>query len=211
MADPHLIYFADPMCSWCWGFAPVISQIRERYGEALPVRLVLGGLRPGTVEPMSAKARAELPTHWEHVREASGQAFDAKAFEERDGFVYDTDPACRAVVAARRQDPHVALAFLEAAQSAFYAEGRDVTQPQVLGEIAGSLGLDVDRFASDLAAEDVKQETWGDYATSQNAGVRGFPTLIVGQNPDGTYAMVTRGFQTAGPVMAIVDAWLAGR
>ena len=82
---------------------------------------------------------------------------------------------------------------------------------QVLGEIAGSLGLDADRFASDLAAEDVKQETWGDYATSQNAGVRGFPTLIVGQNPDGTYAMVTRGFQTAGPVMAIVDAWLAGR
>jgi len=49
MADPHLIYFADPMCSWCWGFAPVIAQVRERYGEALPVRLVLGGLRPGTV------------------------------------------------------------------------------------------------------------------------------------------------------------------
>jgi putative protein-disulfide isomerase len=209
MADPHLIYFADPMCSWCWGFAPVIAKVSARYGEALPVRLVLGGLRPGTVEPMSARARAELPTHWEHVREASGQAFDARAFEERDGFVYDTDPACRAVVAARRQDPNLALAYLEAAQSAFYARGCDVTRPEVLGEIAQGLGLDADRFAADLASEDVKEETWGDYATSQNAGVRGFPTLIVGQNPDGTYTMVTRGFQTAGPVVAMIDSWLA--
>ena len=23
----HFIYFADPMCSWCWGFAPVIEKI----------------------------------------------------------------------------------------------------------------------------------------------------------------------------------------
>ena len=84
-------------------------------------------------------------------------------------------------------------------------------QAEVLGEIAGGLGIDVDRFAADLASEEVKQETWGDYALSQNAGVRGFPTLIAGQDPDGTYAMVTRGFQTAGPVMAVLDAWLAAR
>ena len=52
MRQPHLVYFADPMCSWCWGFAPVINAIRGRYGERLPVRLIVGGLRPGTTEPM---------------------------------------------------------------------------------------------------------------------------------------------------------------
>ena len=211
MDDPHLIYFADPMCSWCWGFAPVIAATKARYGEALPIRLVLGGLRPGTVEPMSRAARAELPTHWEHVREASGQAFNAEAFIARDGFVYDTDPACRAVVAARRQDARAALPFLVAAQSAFYAEGLDVTQAPVLETIAVALGLDPVRFAADLASEEVKEETWGDYAVSQSAGVRGFPTLIAGRNLDGTYARVTRGFQTEGPVLAALDAWLAAR
>lgn len=26
----HLIYFADPMCSWCYGFSPVICPVQER-------------------------------------------------------------------------------------------------------------------------------------------------------------------------------------
>ncbi len=207
MDEPHLIYFADPMCSWCWGFAPTAEAAAER----LPLRLVLGGLRPGTTTPMTREARAEMPKHWEHVREASGQPFDGEAFVERDGFVYDTDPAARAVVAARRQDPTMAMPYLRAAQSAFYAEGRDATQAGVLAEIAAGLGLDLARFDEDLASEDVKNETWGDYATSQNAGVRGFPTLIVGKNTDGTYAMVTRGFQARETVLASLDAWLAAR
>jgi putative protein-disulfide isomerase len=211
MDEPHLVYFADPMCSWCWGFSPVIGAVAQRYGDRAPVRLVLGGLRPGTTTPMSPAARAEMPHHWDQVRQASGQPFNGEAFVSRDGFVYDTDPACRAVVAARRQAPDAALTFLAAAQRSFYAEGRDVTQSEVLIDLAAALGLDKARFADDLAAEDVKTETWGDYATSQNAGVRGFPTLIVGKNPDGTYAMVTRGFQTEAPVMAAIDAWLAAR
>ncbi len=211
MDAPHLTYFADPMCSWCWGFAPVIDAVSARHGTALPVRLILGGLRPGTTTPMTAEARAELPTHWEHVREASGQPFDAAAFVRRDGFVYDTDPACRAVVAARRQDTTRALAYLHAAQSAFYAEGRDVTRADVLVELAESLDLDTNQFADDLASESVKTETWGDYALSQNAGVRGFPTLIVGPNADGTHAMVTRGYRPAPAVLEAVDGWLAAR
>jgi putative protein-disulfide isomerase len=211
MDGPHLVYFADPMCSWCWGFSPVITAVRARYGEGLPIRLVLGGLRPGTTRPMTAAARAELAHHWDQVREASGQAFDDDAFARREGFVYDTDPASRAVVAARTQDPELALPYLAAAQSAFYAKGRDITQTEVLAELADDLDLNRDRFIADLATDAIKQETWGDYGLSQSAGVRGFPTLIAGKNPDGTYAMVTRGFQPAGSVMAIIDAWLAAR
>jgi len=44
----HLLYVADPMCSWCWGFAPVIADICAAFGDRLPVRPVMGGLRPGT-------------------------------------------------------------------------------------------------------------------------------------------------------------------
>ena len=211
MDGPHLVYFADPMCSWCWGFSPVIAAVGARYGEDLPIRLVMGGLRPGTTRPMTAAARAELAHHWEQVREASGQAFNDDAFTRREGFVYDTDPASRAVVAARTQDPDLALPYLAAAQSAFYANGRDITQTPVLAALAGDLGLDADRFGADLASEAIREETSGDYELSQNAGVRGFPTLIVGKSPDDTYAMVTRGFQTAQPVMAAIDAWLAAR
>jgi putative protein-disulfide isomerase len=211
MTAPHLIYFADPMCSWCWGFAPVIAQAQARYGESLPTRLILGGLRPGTTTPMSRAQREDLAVHWAHVNEASGQAFNAEAFLDRDGFVYDTDPACRAVVCARRQDASLALPYLHAAQRAFYAEGRDVTDAEVLTALAADLDLDGAQFANDLADESVGQETWGDYATSQNAGVRGFPTLIIGPNADGTYAPISRGYNAPDAVLGAIASWIAAR
>ena len=43
----------------------------------------------------------------------------------------------------------------------------------------------------------------------QRAGATGFPTLIVGPNADGTYALVTRGYQDGETVLAGVDGWLA--
>lgn len=209
MDSLRFVYFADPMCSWCWGFSPVIEQIAARYGEAVPVRLVLGGLRPGTTEPMSAEARATLTGHWHEVEQASGQPFDYEGLKGRDGFIYDTDPAARATVMVRRAYPDKALAFLTRIQRAFYAENQDVTSPTVLADLAVEFGLDREGFAERLASEEVKQDTWSDYAVSQRAGVRGFPTLVAGPGADGTYGAITRGFQPADVILPMVNRWLA--
>ena len=207
MEGLHLIYFTDAMCSWCWGFSPVIGALRAKYGDALPIRTVVGGLRPGTETPMDRAHRDGMRPHWEHVTEASGQPFDY-GFFDREGFVYDTDPAARAVVLARREGPVMALDYLRSAQQAFYAQNRDVTQPAVLAELAGELGMDPTTFEANLFEDEVKQETWRDYAISQNAGVRGFPTLIAGPAPDGTFTLITRGFNAADVVLPMVDRWL---
>ena len=208
MDGPHLIYFSDPMCSWCYGFSPVIEDIRRAYGDALPIRVVMGGLRPGTDKPMTPQAAAEIAGHWAHVHEASGLAFDPAAIT-REGFVYDTDPAARAVVVVRREGQDVALKFLGAAQRAFYAEGRDITQGEVLADLAADYGLDRDRFLADWATEEAKAETWRDYAVSQRAGVTGFPTLVGGPNDQGVYGVVTRGYAPSEQVLAILKDWIS--
>jgi putative protein-disulfide isomerase len=208
MDEPHLIYFADPMCSWCYGFSPVIADIRRAFGRGLPVRLVMGGLRPGTQQPMTDAAKAEIAGHWRHVNEASGLPFDP-AVMAREGFVYDTDPAARAVVVARRQDPELALAYLARAQAAFYAQNRDVTSPEVLADLAAELGLDRAAFLETWASEDAKQETWRDYAISQQAGVTGFPTLVAGPNGRGAFDVVTRGYAPGAQVVAVLQDWIA--
>jgi putative protein-disulfide isomerase len=209
MDGPHLIYFADPMCSWCYGFSPVIADIRAAFGRALPVRLVMGGLRPGTDTPMTERAKTEIRTHWTHVHEASGLPFDG-AVLDRPGFLYDTDPAARAVVRMRREDPELALTYLARLQRAFYAEARDVTDPEVLADLAAEFGLEREAFLADFDTDDLKQETWRDYGTSQRAGVTGFPTLVAGPSAEGTYGVVTRGFQPGSQVLAVLHAWLEG-
>jgi putative protein-disulfide isomerase len=204
----HFIYFADPMCSWCYGFSPVVEALRRRYGEVAPIRLVMGGLRPGATQPMPAEARRNLVHHWDEIAALTGQPFDAGLID-RDGFIYDTDPAARAVVLARRTSNDAALDFLKAAHRAFYAEGRDVTDLGVLAYIAAEQGFDRGAFLAALGDEGLKQETWRDYAISQRAGATGFPTLIVGPNADGTYALVTRGYQSADAILPAIDGWLA--
>lgn len=208
MDGPHLIYFADPMCSWCYGFSPVIDGIRRVYGDALPIRVVMGGLRPGTDTPMTEQAKRELVGHWHHVTEASGLPFDG-AVLDRDGFVYDTDPAARAVVVARRAGEDVAVRYLAAAQRAFYAENRDITSPAVLGELAADLGLDAVAFLAAWASDDAKAETWRDYATSQRAGVTGFPALVGGPNAQGAFGVVTRGYAPGDQVMSVLQTWIS--
>ena len=208
MDTPHLIYFSDPMCSWCYGFSPVIDDIRRAFGRALPIRVVMGGLRPGTATPMTDAARHEVAGHWSHVHDASGLPFDSAVLAPA-GCIYDTDPAARAVVVMRRDDEERALAYLARLQRAFYAEARDITRGEVLADLAAEHGAASDLFLAQWAAEDAKQETWADYAVSQRAGVTGFPTLVAGPNADGVYGVVTRGYAPGEQVVGVLKDWIS--
>ncbi|HYG88513.1 MAG TPA: DsbA family protein [Azospirillum sp.] len=210
MVGPHLVYVADPMCSWCWGFAPVIEAIRRRFADALPIRVMMGGLRPQTTKPMDGAAKQSTRTHWERVHEASGQPFDL-AFFDREGFVYDTDPAARAVVVVRRSGMERALDYLHLVQAAFYAGNQDVTDEAVLADLAHRVGVDRDGFVNAFRSEDAKQETWRDYGISQQAGITGFPTLIAGDGGSTPYIAVTRGYQPADRILPLLEQWLASR
>ena len=99
----RLLYVMDPMCSWCWGFAPVLESLAEQAAAAgVGLQLVLGGLRRDGVA-IDAAARVRYLGYWQAVNASTGQLFD---FERGlpEGLVYDTEPACRALVTARQLD-----------------------------------------------------------------------------------------------------------
>ena len=204
----HFIYFADPMCSWCWGFSPVVETLRARYGEILPIRLVMGGLRPGTDQAMSEEAKQSLRGHWVEIAELTGQAFGDGPLDHPD-FVYNTDPAARAVVLARRTSMTAALDLLARLHRAFYAEGRDIVDRRVIADLAAEQGFDRDAFHSALGDQSLHEETWRDYAISRKAGVTGFPTLILGPKADGAYALINRGYGRPDEVTGVIDRLLA--
>jgi len=202
----ELVYFADPMCSWCYGFAPVITAIEQQFRGRLPLRLVMGGLRAGQTQPMRDKDKDYIRSAWTRVNATSGQPFDFSFFD-RDGFIYDTEPACRAVVVMRGRDPGRALAFMEHVQRAFYAENRDVTSPDVLADIAADEGQNREAFAAAMLSPEVRNETFRDFLTAQEFGIQGFPALIVGG--DNRYALVTSGYRPLDGIPEALEAWLA--
>ncbi len=94
MHEKILWYIADPMCSWCWGFALVIEAIRWNYCNFLKIELVLGGLRPGTKQTIAPVLREEILHHWKAVERATGQSFRFEgAMCRKDSFMILSQPA----------------------------------------------------------------------------------------------------------------------
>lgn len=182
--DPgmRLIYVADPMCSWCYGFGRTLDALLADPREVAPLSLavVMGGLRPYTEEPLAEGMRDEILTHWRHVHEASGQPFAEapRTAMHAPGFIYDTEPASRATITVRSHWPKLTWRFLKGIQRAFYAEARDITQPAVLADVAGELGIPREEFAVAFASEGLREATRADFGQAQAWGIRGFPALI---------------------------------
>ncbi len=205
-AERILWYYADPMCSWCFGFAPVITAIRDAYRDRVRIALMMGGLRPGTVEPVTPKFRAEVLHHWRQVHEHTGQAF---AFEGAmpEGFVYDTEPPSRAVVAVHELDPAATFDYFKSVQSAFYMQGRDITKAETLASLAEQHGIIPERFLDRFHADDTRQRVHRSFAQTREAGVRGFPTIILERS--GERVVLTPGFRQFDVLKPQLDAWLA--
>lgn len=204
--DKQLLYFADPMCSWCWGFSPIVQRLTDTFGDEAPMSLVLGGLRPGHNRPLDEKAKATIQHHWEHVAEMTGQPFD-HAFFARESFVYDTEPPCRAAVVMRALRPEVTFEFFARLHEAFYAENRDITDPAVLAELAEEFLIDRDRFHRAYDGEEAQSQTQRDFLLARHLGVTGFPTLIAKRGDE--YGIVTVGYRAWKHLEAPLREWLA--
>ena len=205
MSAPILWYFADPMCSWCWGFSPTIEALRDEYRDRMKIALVLGGLRPDVTEPMTSKAREEILHHWHAVHDRTGQPF---RFEGAlpESFVYDTEPASRAVVAVGGIESGQVFPLFKAIQHAFYAKGRDVTQAAVLAELAAGLGVDTAAFLHAFNSDATRAKTQMHFRQARQAGVRGFPALIIQQ--DAQLHPVSNGCQPLEVVRETIDRCL---
>lgn len=200
-----LVYVTDPMCSWCWGFSPVIEAVRERYQERCHIQLLLGGLRPGNKERFDEQRRKTILEHWHAVHLRTGQLFDF-TFHMGPDFTYDTEPAARGVVVMRTLHPSLAFQYLKMVHYAFYRENQDVTKESVLADLAQSLGADRAKFEGLFRSTQVKQEVWDEFDRSRELGVSGFPTLL-GQNDQGM-TMLTQGYQAFDSLASIIETWL---
>ena len=62
-----LYYVHDPMCSWCYAFTPVWTQIQQQLPASLRVQYVLGGLAPDSDQIMPPETRAYIQSQWRKI------------------------------------------------------------------------------------------------------------------------------------------------
>ena len=201
----RLLYVMDPMCSWCWGFAPVLEALTEQAAAAgVGLQLVLGGLRRDSVA-VDAAARVRYLGYWQAVNASTGQMFN---FEDGlpEGLVYDTEPACRALVTARNLAPELVWPLTQLIQRAFYTEGVDVTRASVLVDLAERAGIPRIVFAEAFDSAAQREATAADFSWTQDLGIAGFPTLLAENN--GQLALLTNGYQPLDTLQPLLARWL---
>ena len=181
------------MCSWCWGFAPEIEDLAIDW----PVDVVVGGLRPGpAAQVLEASLAGYLKKHWVEIGERTGQPFDLSILDERIGWLYDSEPSAIAIGEVRKRNLKTTLDYFSDIQQAFFADGLDIADFDVLTELAAGHVNDLDDFREALDTDEAKRTAWADFTQSRNWGISGFPTLV-GELTDDRLALLARGYTPA--------------
>ncbi|ADJ29428.1 DsbA family protein [Nitrosococcus watsonii] len=179
---PTILYYVhDPMCSWCWAFRSVWQEIRESLPESIPIQYVLGGLAPDTNKPMPFELQQKIQGIWRTIKEqVPGTEFNfdfwAQCQPRR-----STYPACRAVIAATKQEASFGETMILLIQQAYYLQARNPSDDSTLMELAMELGLDQQCFIADLNSAATQEELFRQIQFARQTGAQGFPSLIFHQ------------------------------
>ena len=170
-------HFSDPGCPWAYSASPALATLRWRYGAQLDWKLTLIGL--------TERAQQYVDRGYTPQRQARGY----RNFRQY-GMPFQTQPkhhvaatsrACRAVVAARMEDPALGDAAFRALQLMQF------TTPLVLdedGDLATGLrrvaGLDAQAIVARIDDPDVVEAYEADRALARTAA--GSPTEFQGKS-----------------------------
>ncbi|OYX11988.1 MAG: hypothetical protein B7Z15_10740 [Rhizobiales bacterium 32-66-8] len=175
----RLHYIHDTLCGWCYAAAPLVAAARALPG--LEVVLHGGGLWAAP-QPLDPAMAAHIRAADARIAALTGQVFGPAYL---DGLL--VDPATRfhslppitAICAADEIAPGRGFALLEAIQTAHYRDGRRVIALEVLADLAVDCGLDRAAFTEAFVACDGAAHIAATRALMRDAGISGFPGLLL--------------------------------
>lgn len=198
-----LYYVHDPMCSWCWGFRPTWQKIQTNLPDNVQVKYLLGGLAPDNSEVMPQAMQKEIAGYWKKIQQhIPGTEFNFDFWDKCEPR-RSTYPACRAVIAARKQNPNIEQRMIEGIQSAYYLNAKNPSENETLITIAKKLGLDEEQFSSDLESVEIQQKLEKEITFGQQIGTRGFPSMIL--EKDGAYQCVPLNYNDLSSTLAFIN------
>lgn len=210
MQDSARLYFVhDPMCSWCWGFRPVMDRLAAALPGEVSLARLLGGLAPDSDVPMPAEQRAYLQETWRRIQaRIPGTRFNFD-FWDRCTPRRSTWPACRAVIAARRLDAAAEDRMILAIQQAYYLQARNPSESAVLRELAGAIGLDSAAFGTLLDHPDTAEALRTEIATARSMGADSFPSLRL--EAGNTFHRIEIDYNDPQPMLAAIRSLVPAR
>ena len=64
-----LFYIHDPMCSWCYAFAPSLHTLQKELPDFIRIKKIVGGLAPDTTNPMPLELQQKIQQTWRRIEQ----------------------------------------------------------------------------------------------------------------------------------------------
>jgi predicted DsbA family dithiol-disulfide isomerase len=183
---------SDVVCPWCYVGKRRLEQAVATAGVPFVIRWRPYQLDP-TIPPEGKPRRAYMEQKFgsvERIRQIH-ERIEAVGAAEGIPFAFD-----RIEVSPNTLDAHRLLRWagdadaqeivVEALFRAYFVEGRDIGDRDVLAEIAATAGLDGQAISGRLASEEDREAVGGEVERARIIGVTGVPTFILA----GRYGLV---------------------
>lgn len=181
MSDPIEFYF-DFSSPYSYIAAEVIDGLAEKYGRKVKWRpMLLGVVFQKTGQPLLVN----VPLKGEYsMRDFARSArYHGVPFTFPAKFPLSTVSAARAYYWLHGQDCAKARQFARAAFRAYWVDGRDISDPAVLQDIAAGLGIDGAALAAGIATPEIKERLKAETDTAIAKGMCGAPYFVVDNEP----------------------------
>ena len=96
--------------------------------------------------------------------------------------IRSTYPACRAILAAKKQGAGFEDKMISVIQTAYYQKAQNPSLQSTLLECAAEAGLDVSQFAKNLAGGEIEAELQNEIRMARSLGVTSYPSLRLEHN-----------------------------
>lgn len=175
---PKLLYVADPLCSWCYGFQKEMDQVIDKYQDKANFEILVGGMGTENKKIITTDFAQTLQMHWAEVHEETGQNFDPKVLKAKD-LVFNSEPICRAIVTAKSIDSTKGILVHKTLQKAFFAENKNITLLSEIQPYIAKLGMDTVLFAQKYNSQEMHTATQKEFDRVDKNGIGGFPVLLL--------------------------------
>ncbi len=170
------------MCSWCWGFRPVWQQLEQQLSATVNIVYIVGGLAADSDLPMAMAMQQALTATWQRIQQQiPGIEFNYDFWRHNSKTQprRSTYPSCRAVLAAKIQDPELEKAMILSIQQAYFLHTKNPSNIDILTDIATSIGLKPEQFRQDMASQTVEMQLQEQLQLAHRLSVQGFPSLVL--------------------------------
>lgn len=172
----QLFYIYDPMCSWCWGYAPTWQRLQRELTSEVDIIYGLGGLAEDSDVLMPEAMQVFLQQTWRKIAQQLGTEFNFDFWQHCQPR-RSTYPACRATLIAREFGKEQEM--LTAIQHAYYLQAKNPSNLDTLQALAVDIGLDSLDFLQKLKSQSVDEQLMVEINKMRSLPINGFPALVL--------------------------------